>query len=351
MDVLIGADRVVLAICGYGNFIGRRQATSIFFEETMRNSRRNIFILAAVTLALTANLSPQASFAKAAKAKAKAAAAAKSQPQGDSETAIKGQLSSLADAAARGDGERMASFFTLDGAYVDEDGVRHEGRQSLKEHFNRHVRPDIKSALKLEPTAIRLIGNDSAWIEGSTTRQTARGKQIDARFTMLLQNKNGTWLIQSASETSVSQATAADHLADLNWLVGEWTAEQGDAKLKMSAEKVGNGHFLRLNFLLTRPGEQPRMDIQVIGWDPTRNQIVSWHFDSSGGFGYGSWSRDNNKWMIKAEGVEQSGWQSNATNVISVSNNDSFQWQSVKRNSDGVMYPDTEPLTVKRVSQ
>jgi len=331
--------------------IGRRRVTSIFFEETMRNSRRNIFILAAVTLALTANLSPQASFAKATKAKTKVTVSAKSQPQGDTETAIKGQLSSLADAAAKGDAERMASFFALDGAYVDEDGVRHEGRQSLKEHFTRNVRPDTKSALKLEPTAIRLIGNDSAWIEGSTTRQTAQGKRIDARFTMLLQNKGGNWLIQSASETSVSQATAADRLSDLNWLVGEWSAEQGDAKVKMSAEKVGNGHFIHCKFLLTRAGEQPRIDTQVIGWDPTRNQIVSWHFDSSGGFGYGSWHKESNKWLIKAEGVEQSGWQSNATNVISVNNNDSFQWQSIKRNSDGVMYPDTEPLTVKRVSQ
>lgn len=320
----------------------------------MRNSRRNIFILAAVTLALTANLSPQASLAKgakSAKSSTKVSAPAKSQPQGDSESAIRGQLSSLADAAAKGDAERMASFFTLDGAYIDEDGVRHEGRQSLKEHFNRHVKPDTKSSLKLEPTAIRLIGNDSAWIEGSTTRQTSAGKQIDARFTMLLQNKGGNWLIQSASETSVNQVSAADRLADLNWLVGEWSAEQADAKVKMTAEKVGDGHFMRLTYVLTRPGNKPRMDIQVIGWDPTRNQIVSWHFDSSGGFGYGNWRKDNNKWFIKAEGIEQSGWQSAATNVISLTNNDSFQWQSIKRNADGVMYPDTEPLTVKRVSQ
>lgn len=320
----------------------------------MRNSRRNIFILAAVTSALTANLAPQASFAKSAKttkATAKVSTTAKSLPQGDSETVIRNQLSSLADAAAKGDAERMASFFTLDGAYIDEDGVRHEGRQSLKEHFTSHVRPDTKSSLKLEPSNIRIIGNDSAWIEGSTTRQTSAGKHIDARFTMLLQNKGGNWLIQSASETSVRQASAADRLADLNWLVGEWTAEQGDAKVKMTAEKVGDGHFLRLTYVLSRPGNKPRIDIQVIGWDPTRNQIVSWHFDSSGGFGYGNWSKDNNKWLIKAEGIEQSGWQSAATNVITLNNNDSFQWQSIKRNADGVMYPDTDPLTVKRVSQ
>jgi uncharacterized protein (TIGR02246 family) len=315
----------------------------------MSNSRRNIFILAAVSLALTVGLMPQTTFAKSSATKVKASA--KPQSQGDSETAIKSQLSSLADAACKGDAQKMANFFTLDGAYVDEDGVKTEGRQSLQEHFARHVRPDTKAPLKLEPQTIRLIGGDSAWIEGATTRQTDKGKQMDSRFTMLLRNQNGTWLIQSASETTVNQKTAVDHLSDLNWLVGEWTAEQGNAKLKMTAEKVGNGHFLHLRFWLTRPGDPPRMDAQVIGWDPTKDQIVSWHFDSTGGFGYGSWRKQANKWLISAEGVEQSGWHSAATNVISVSNNDSFQWQSIKRNSDGMMYPDTEPLIVKRVNQ
>ncbi|MBA3995247.1 MAG: hypothetical protein C0469_17140 [Cyanobacteria bacterium DS2.3.42] len=315
----------------------------------MNNSRRKIFILAAVTLALTTNLVPQTSFAKSSTPKVKAST--KAAPQAESEAAIKTQLTLLADAASKGDAQRMANFFTLDGTYVDEDGVKTAGRQSLQEHFTRNVRPDTKSALKLEPQTIRLIGGDTAWIEGATTRQSDKGKRTDARFTMLLHNQNGTWLIQSASETSVNQATAVDHLSDLNWLVGDWIAEQGNAKLKMTAEKVGNGHFLHLKFFLTRPGDPPRMDTQVIGWDPTKDQIVSWHFDSSGGFGYGSWRKESNKWLITAEGVEQSGWTSAATNVISLSNNDSFQWQSIKRNSDGMMYPDTETLTVKRVSQ
>lgn len=320
----------------------------------MSISKRNIFILAATSFALTANLSnlmPQAAFAKSSsKSKTKTTVQTKAASQVDAQAAIKGQLSALAEAAGKGDAEKMVSFFTLDGAYVDEEGNRVEGRPSLKEHFSKSVRPDSKSTLQLEPQEIRLIGSDAAWIEGTTVRQSQSGKHVDARFTMLMQNKNGNWLIQSASESPVNQSTAVDHLADLNWLVGEWTAEQGDAKLKMTAEKVGNGHFLHLKFLLTKPGESPKMDTQVIGWDPTKDQIVSWHFDSSGGFGYGSWRKQDNKWLINAEGIEQSGWHSNATNVISLGTKDSFQWQSVKRNADGMMYPDTEPLTVKRAN-
>ncbi len=114
---------------------------------------------------------------------------------------------------------------------------------------------------------------------------------------------------------------------------------------------VGNGNFLHLKYLIAKAGETPKIDTQVIGWDPNRDQIISWHFDSSGGFGYGRWRKQDNKWIINAEGVEQSGWNSTATNVISSVDKNSFQWQSMRRTVDGLTFADTEPLTVKRVSQ
>lgn len=322
----------------------------------MNQSKRNLFILSALSAVLTANLfymaAPAALAKKSSKSKAKTTTVeTKTVTQGDAESAIRNQLSSLSDAATKADAEKMASFFALDGAYVNEDGLRVEGRQSLKEHFARNVRPEMEVAVKLEPQVIRIIGNDSAWIEGTTTRQSGSGKSLDARFTMLLNNQNGNWIIQSASETSVVAKDSSSKLSELDWLVGDWVAEQGNAKVRMTAEKVGNGHFFHLRYVISKPGEAPKIDTQVIGWDPNRDQIVSWHFDSSGGYGYGKWRKLANKWVINAEGVEQSGWNSAATNVISAVDKNSFQWQSMRRTADGLTFADTEPLTVKRVSQ
>ena len=322
----------------------------------MNQSKRNLFILSALTAALTANcfyLAPQAAFAKkSSKSKVKTTTVeTKTVTKSDAESAIRGQLSSLSDAATRADAEKMASFFALDGAYINEDGVRVEGRQSLKEHFARNVRPELEAQVKLEPLVIRLLGNDAAWIEGTTTRQSGSGKSVDARFTMLLNNQNGSWIIQSATESSMDPKDSASKLTELDWLAGDWVAEQGNAKVRMTAEKVGNGHFFHLKYVITKAGEAPKIDTQVIGWDPNRDQIVSWHFDSSGGFGYGKWRKFGNKWVINAEGVEQSGWNSAATNVISAVDKNSFQWQSMRRTADGLTFADTEPLTVKRVSQ
>jgi len=326
------------------------------FEEAMNKSKRNLFILSAFSAVLTTNLfyaAPQAAFAKKgskSKTTNSTSVETKTATQSDAESAIRGKLSSLAAAAASADSDKMSSYFALDGAYINEDGLRVQGRQSLKEHFSRNVRPD-KATLKLEPTIIRLIGADTAWIEGATTRQSGAGKSTDARFTMLLTNQNGDWLIQSATETSVAPRGSAARLSELDWLVGDWVAEQGSAKVKMTAEKVGNGNFLHLKYLITKPGETPKIDTQVIGWDPNRDQIISWHFDSSGGYGFGKWRKQDKKWIINAEGVEQSGWNSVATNVISSLDKDSFQWQSMRRTVDGLTFADTEPLTVKRVSQ
>jgi uncharacterized protein (TIGR02246 family) len=321
----------------------------------MNQSKRNLFILSALSAALTANLcnpAPQAAFAKSRPSKVKTTTVeSKTLTKADAESAIRSQLSSLSEAATKADAEKMASFFALDGAYINEDGVRVEGRPSLKEHFARNVRPESETAVKLEPLVIRLIGNDAAWIEGTTTRQNDSGKSIDARFTMLLSNQNGNWIIQSATESSIAPKDSASRLTELDWLVGDWVAEQGNSKVRMTAEKVGNGHFFHLRYVITKAGEAPKIDTQVIGWDPNRDQIISWHFDSSGGFGYGKWRKLANKWVINAEGVEQSGWNSAATNVISAVDKNSFQWQSMRRTADGLTFADTEPLTVKRVSQ
>ena len=42
---------------------------------------------------------------------------------------------------------------------------------------------------------------------------------------------------------------------------------------------------------------------EVIGWDPAKQQIRSWIFDSNGGFGESTWAYDGEHWLIKAANV------------------------------------------------
>ncbi len=88
---------------------------------------------------------------------------------------------------------------------------------------------------------------------------------------------------------------------------------------------------------------------QIIGWNPRRGRIVSWHFDAQGGFGEDTWTKDGSKWVMEATGMLRDGSQSTSVNVVTPIDANSFIWQSIKRTLDGVSLPDTAPVKMVRV--
>ncbi|HEY9786908.1 MAG TPA: nuclear transport factor 2 family protein [Candidatus Obscuribacterales bacterium] len=268
------------------------------------------------------------------------------------EAAIRAQLTALAAAASAGDAERMAALWAIDGVYVDEDGIATHGRDSIHDRFATARARVPKVNLKLMPSTIKAVSPDVIWAEGTTVRETPAGPEATTRFTMLFQKRDGNWVISSATETALLSQPTSDHLSPLSWLIGDWTAQRGDAKVQMTADWAGKGkNFITCKFLSEEPGKPEKKDMQVIGWDPTIGKIVSWHFDSQGGFGYGTWEKKGNQWVVKTEGVEQTGTRTYATNLISLEGDGKFSWQSIARNVNGTPVPDTEVLAVQRVTR
>src|SRR5262249_31236858 len=70
---------------------------------------------------------------------------------------------------------------------------------------------------------------------------------------------------------------------------------------------------------------------QRIGWDPLARRIRSWEFDSEGGFGEGTWSRDGDRWVIKHSGVRPEGMAASSTNVMVKERSDLVRWSSNDR--------------------
>jgi hypothetical protein len=100
--------------------------------------------------------------------------------------------------------------------------------------------------------------------------------------------------------------------------------------------------------MIKKAGSEELDSQQIIGWDPRREQIVSWIFDSRGGFGSGTWSRRDNQWLVDSEGVDPEGRSTSATNIIANKSPNSFSWQSVNRIIEGESLSDTAPLTINR---
>ena len=109
-----------------------------------------------------------------------------------------------------------------------------------------------------------------------------------------------------------------------------------------------NKNYILRDFTL-RLGQRPVMSgSQRIGWDPDRQQIRSWVFDTDGGRAEGLWSKDDNRWIIRATGVLHDGTKGSATNIITKLDEDTFTWRSINRVVGGEATPDIDEIKVIR---
>jgi hypothetical protein len=97
-------------------------------------------------------------------------------------------------------------------------------------------------------------------------------------------------------------------------------------------------------------GEAETDGWEIVGWDPDRQQIRSWIFDSNGGFGESSWSYDDGHWLIRASNVLPDGSRSTAENVLTKVDDNQFTWESQNRTLDGESQPPVPKLAVHRTT-
>lgn len=169
---------------------------------------------------------------------------------------------------------------------------------------------------------------------------------------MIFVKQNGQWLISNATETPLIARGNTEPLNQLSWLIGEWSAEQSGGSVHMKAEWAANKNFIACQYQVQKSADSPKLESrQLIGWDPRSEQPISWHFDSSGGFGYGTWLKKDKQWMVNATGVDRDGSTTNALNVLSIADPDNFSWQSTNRSINGIVVNDTAPLKVHRVTR
>lgn len=270
-------------------------------------------------------------------------------PQED-EAGIKAKLQALSKAVASADAKAAAALWTPDGLYVDEDGVQTTGREAVEQRFAEAFSDAGKRAVDISPESIRFLANNVAVSEGTVNRKIEGVSGLPAaRYTMVFVKQDGNWLISRATETTLVAQSSYDHLRELGWLIGDWSAEKNGATVRMKAEWAPSKNFIQCRFETRRPGEPEQIDSQVIGWDPTADQVVSWNFNANGGFSHGNWTRQGRQWLVNISTVQQDGSTAKGVNVISMSDPNTFSWQTLKSEVDGMPVGDTEPLKVQRV--
>jgi hypothetical protein len=148
-----------------------------------------------------------------------------------------------------------------------------------------------------------------------------------------------------ARKEAIARETPLDML---DWLVGDWVSDDDGVTTEFSCDYTKNGSFLVRPFRIVRKNGQSLSGMQIIGWDPAREGVRSWTFDSDGGFGEDTWTQSGNHYTSRAKYTLPDGGIGSAMHVMTYVNADRFTWKSVSREIDGQFQPDTDEITLVR---
>jgi uncharacterized protein (TIGR02246 family) len=269
---------------------------------------------------------------------------------GEDGKAIAGLVAAFTKAFNGGDAAAAAATFAEDALVVDEHGARVEGRAAIRAGLAASFTENPGSTIAIKVNSLRFLGPDTALEEGRTTiTPAAAGASPEiTRFTVVYIKKNGEWLQAAVRDEHAHDLGPHDRLKELEWLVGEWVNESQDAVVNTTCKWTQDGNFLIREFTMKTQGQPVLSGTQRIGWDAVKRQFKTWIFDSEGGFGEGYFTRDGNRWLVKAEGVRQDGQPASATNIITRLGKGRIGWQSVDRTLGGAAIAGINEFTLVR---
>lgn len=162
-----------------------------------------------------------------------------------------------------------------------------------------------------------------------------------------------SYAAQDAPEAGVQEAAPAEHqspLSTLDWLVGDWVTEDENRSIEFSCHFTKNESFLVRSFQIVTEQDVRMSGMQVIAWDPAKQSIRSWTFDSDGGFGEDAWTQSGNRYTIRATYTLPDGGIASAINVFTYIDDNKCTWKSVSREIDGELQPDTDEVVLVRTT-
>ncbi len=290
---------------------------------------------------------------------------------------IRAAIRTYKEAFERGDGTALAALWMPKGDIIDDEGRVLSGREAvggITAAGTDSPRPNIRT----EETSLRLLTADVA-IEDGTITVTPPGATTPLKgwFSATWVRHDGAWKLAGLRESRISAPQDATRLADLDWMVGDWTIVEdhpdretpagtlpltpgGRPPIEVSVRWNATRTFLIRDMKLTGDAAAtqsaddagdglPAMHItQRIGWDPLSRQIVSWSFGSDGSHGEATWTRDDNTWIARTMAVMPDGTQTSSLNIYSYDGANRCTWRSVPTHVGGEHAPHVTMTMIRK---
>jgi uncharacterized protein (TIGR02246 family) len=253
------------------------------------------------------------------------------------------------EAYGKGDAKTLAEFYAEDVDYIDQDGVETKGRAAIEKLLAENFQANPGVTLHLSIDEVKLLTPEVRVNRGVAVVTPQDGAAAATRYVSISVKKGDRWLISQLTETDAPAPTAYSQLQALEWIVGNWENKAGDQTVQTKIDWAGDKNFLVRKFKV-KGSEQDETDgWEIIGWDPERQQIRSWIFDSNGGFGEATWANDGEHWLIQASNVLPDGSHSTAEHVLTKVDDNKFSWESQNRSLDGDPQPSLDKIDVQRL--
>jgi uncharacterized protein (TIGR02246 family) len=264
--------------------------------------------------------------------------------------ALQNRAEAFIEAFDKGDAKAVAAFWTPDGDYTDQTGKHLKGREAIEKTFAAFFAENKGLKLRIDSHSLRMVTPDVAVEDGTTEVSGPEGAPTNAHYTIVHVKKDGVWYLSSVRDSVLVPPTNYEHLSPLEFLIGDWVDEvEGVEVGHMSFAWSDNQGFVINTYSTTTKGLILSSGTQYIGWDPSTKRYRSWTFDSMGGFGEGSWSKEGDRWVSKSSAVLQDGRKMTATHAVKRVDADTITWQGTNRSIDGKAIPDMKEVRMKRI--
>ena len=263
--------------------------------------------------------------------------------------AIRAGSGAFVNAFNKGDAKAVAALWTEDGEYLDDSGHSVSGRTEIEKEYADFFKANPKSQIKIVIDSVRLL-SDSAAIENghSFVEPAPVGAPEVSQYTAVHVKVDGKWLMASVRDTVVETPSTYSNIADLEWLIGTWVAEEHGTKIESVCRWVANKSFVERRYTATHTDGTKTSGLELIGWNPQQGHVQSWTFSPDGGHSIGTWSPTEEGWSAEMQGVTGDGVSTHSVNFLTRLDYQAYVWQSVQRAVGEIALPDTDEVVIKR---
>ena len=266
--------------------------------------------------------------------------------------AIQKTASAFAEAFSRGDAKAIAALWTASGEYIDESGGEYAGQEAIEKCYADFFKVNPGATLALEVNSVRLVSPDAAIEDGhAVLTLPPAGESTISAYSVVHVKVDGRWLMASVRDARADGGTAHEHIADLQWLIGTWTAEEQGVTTESVCKWIGEKSFVERRYTTKATDGVKTSGVQIIGWNAQAGHVQSWNFSADGSFAVGIWTPTERGWQASVSGVTVDGAATSAVNRLHRLDDNTYVWQSVDRSLDATPLPDSDEVIMRREVQ